>query len=170
VGAAGELQFPGAPLTQAEAQELSRKFGGRASLSLIYDPANTTFSSGAFHYVAPSGAPPALAITVSNSAGTTTYSFSEYFLFVDDQTSVDTMVFTPFLAQDATVTLSTSTMMNIDIGLVWQDPTGTALTSSTTLPATLDFTKLEILGYSFIFINPSDLTGNGSVKGGLHEP
>jgi hypothetical protein len=118
--------------------------------------------------VAPAGAPPALAITVTNSSGTATYSFSEYRLFLDDQSTVDTLVFTPFLPQDTSVTLSTNTTVGIDIGLVWQDPTGTSLTSSSP-PATLDFTKLEILGYSFIFIM-SDATTNGFVKGGMHQP
>jgi hypothetical protein len=167
-GAAGELSFPGFPLTTAEAKELSQKLAGNASLRLIYDPANTTFTGGSFHYVAPAGAPPAFEIVVSNASGTSTFTFSEYRLFIDDTADLDTMVFTPVLPVDDTITLSSGTTVDIDIGLVWQDPSGTILTSST-LPATLDLDLLSIRGYSFIFVMP-DGTGNGLVKGGFRKP
>jgi hypothetical protein len=165
-GAAGELSPPGFPFTPAEAQELSKLFADEYSVSLIYDPANTTFSSGIFHYDAPSDAA-ALEIVVSNTTGTTTYSFGEYRLFVDDTTTLDQLVFTPFLPADTTVTLSTSTAVPVDIGLVWQDPHGTTLSSSSTLPSALDLSVLNIRGISFIFLNSDDLTGNGSIKGAL---
>jgi hypothetical protein len=165
-GAAGELSFPGAPFTAAEAQELSQMFADEARVTLIYDPDNTTLSGGIFHYVAPAGAT-ALEITISNAAGTDTYSFAEYLIFVDDTATLDQVVFTPFLPADTTVTLSTSTEVDIDVGLVWQDPTGAVLSSSSTLPAELDLDKLNIRGYSLIFLN-DDQTGNGHVKGGLH--
>lgn len=163
-GAAGDLQFPGFPLTEAEAQEISQKFGGEVTLKLVYDAAAMTDEGGNFRYVSPSG--PALELIVKNATGTYTYSFTEYRLFLDDQLTVDQVVITPFLPPDGTVTLSSGRTVQVDIGLIWQDPSGTALTTSAAPPDILDLAKLNIRGYSFIFIN-DDGTGNGSVRGGL---
>jgi hypothetical protein len=110
-----------------------------------------------------------MTIEVSNVDGVSNYEFPEYIVFLDNNVP-DFIFFTPFLPADFTVTLSTSTEYDVDVALILQDPSGTALTSSSTLPATLDFDKLNIRGLTFTFINPDDQTANGAVKGALHEP
>jgi hypothetical protein len=162
-GGAMELQFPDFPLTPPEAQELTQKLSGDATLTLVYDAAAMVAASGAFRYVSPSG--PAFILTVTNTTGTSTFSFSEYLLFLDDS-SPDTLILTPFLPADTTVTLSSGRAVQVDLGLILQDATGTAVTSTSAPPATLDFGKLNFREYSFFFLN-DDGSGNGFVKGGL---
>jgi len=163
------VSYPGAPLTAAEAKELVQKFAGDVTLKLTYDSSSLVADSGSFHYVAPPGGPPAMEITITNTEGTFVHTFSEYRLFIDHQTQIDTLIFTPFVASDTTVTLSTDTEVNVDIGLVWQDPSATTLSNSTTPPSELDLSLLNIRGYTFIFLN-DDSTPNGSMKGAFRAP
>jgi hypothetical protein len=146
-----------------------KKFAGEATLKLTYDSSSLVADSGAFHYVAPPGGEPAMEITITNTEGTFTYTFGEYRLFLDDQPTSDTLVFTPFLPADTTVTLSTTRVVPIDIGLVFQDPSATTLTSSSTPPTELDLSLLNIRGYTFIFMN-ADFSPNGSMKGAFRAP
>jgi hypothetical protein len=144
-------------------------FAGEATLKLTYDSSSLVPENGHFHYEAP-GAEPAMEITITNSEGTFVYSFSEYRLFLDDQPTIDTLVFTPFLNSDTTVTLTTDTEVPVDIGLVWQDPSATTLSDSSTPPSELDLSLLNVRGYTFIFLNQQDLTGNGFMKGAFRAP
>ena len=164
------MSYPGAPLTAAEAKELVQKFAGDVTLKLTYDSSSLVADSGSFRYVAPPGGPPAMEITITNTEGTFVYSFDEYRLFLDDQPAIDTLVFTPFLSSDTTVTLTTDTEVNVDIGLIWQDPSATTLSSSSTPPSELDLSLLNIRGYTFIFLNPEDSTAIGSMKGAFRAP
>ena len=165
-GSAGELVFPAAPLTVAEGQELSQKFAGEASVTLVWDGAAATAQGGGqFHYAPASGT--VLELTVTNAAGTSTYSFSEYLVFVDDAAQIDTIVVTPFLLHDASATLTTTTDVNLDIGIVFQDATSATLTSTSALPATLDFTKLDARDYGVLFLDPDTSNAIGRIDGAL---
>jgi hypothetical protein len=169
LGAAGETAVPGSPYTAAESQELVKMFAGEATLKLTYDSSSLVADSGAFKYVAPPGGEPAMEITITNTEGTFVYSFSEYRLFLDDQPIIDTLVFTPFLPADTTVTLSTDTVVPVDIGLIFADPSATTLSNSSTPPSELDLSLLNIRGYTFIFMN-ADFSTNGFLKGAFRGP
>jgi hypothetical protein len=164
VGAAGDLQFPGDPLTTEEAQELVQKFAGDCTLELVYDAEASTEADGGFRYESPAG--PAFDLVVKDHLGATTFSFSsiEYRLFLADDTTVDTLFITPFLSTEAPVTLSSGTTLDVEITLVLNDASATALSSSTELPAELDLTKLNIRGYQFIFFGDGEIE-NGRVTG-----